>query len=80
MMKKLGIFLLILMMCVSLFSCEKKKEACAICDGDGIRRCYMIDRANSGHAEPHNPQTCSVCDEDGNMLCNACDGTGWAKD
>lgn len=80
MMKKLGMILLILVTCVTLFSCENEKETCWICDGDGIRSCYMINRANSGYAEPHNPQTCSVCDENGNMLCNACDGTGWKQD
>ena len=82
-MKKFLIISLVLILLLSMIACEKEPEECLICDGDGVRRCYMIERYKDANGLPtrqHDPKTCTVCDDSGNMVCNACRGKGWRKD
>ena len=78
-MKKLLIFALSLVICLSSIACGDKKEECFTCNGDGVRMCYMISRMIAGApgAPLEHTSDCYVCGGDGEMICNACNGTGF---
>ena len=78
-MKKVLIIILLLTVLVTLSSCQCDycggSKKCNICDGDGMRMCYMANRYIINGGPYHDPKTCSVCDN-GQMLCDTCDGSG----